>query len=100
MEASSALVTPFSLKESINHVEDAVDVRHSRYRIGSTSNSVDEDNAVMASKRALHDAIGKLVRAQDTLKRPLTDEDGVAWQILDDAIGHLIRREYPLRDLL
>ncbi|HEX9111753.1 MAG TPA: hypothetical protein VF845_09775 [Terriglobales bacterium] len=54
----------------------------------------------MANNRIiLQDAIGKLVHAQADLVRPLTDDDGVAWQILDDAIGHLIRAEYPLRDL-
>jgi hypothetical protein len=67
--------------------------------LGSTNNSVDEEKAVMANNRALQDAIGKLVRAQGRLLRPLTDEDGVAWQILDDAIGYLIREEYPLRNL-
>lgn len=53
----------------------------------------------MADNRTLQDAIGKLVHAQVDLARPLTDDDDVAWQILDDAIGHLIRAEYPLRDL-
>jgi hypothetical protein len=67
--------------------------------LGSTNNSVDEERAVMANNRALQDAIGKLVRAQRGLVRPLTDEDGMAWQILDDAIGYLIREEYPLRNL-
>ena len=65
--------------------------------LGSTNNSVDEEKAVMANN--LQDAIGKLVRAQGRLLRPLTDDDGVAWQILDDAIGYLIREEYPLRNL-
>jgi hypothetical protein len=52
----------------------------------------------MANKRIiLQDAIGKLVHAQEGLVPPLTDDDGFAWQILDDAIGHLIRAEYPLR---
>jgi hypothetical protein len=60
---------------------------------------VDEDNEVTANNRAVQDAIGKLVRAQGRLVRPLADEDGVAWQILDDAIGHLIKTEYPLWDL-
>jgi hypothetical protein len=75
--------------------------------LGSTNNSVDEERAVMANNRALQDAIGRLVRAQGLLVRPLTDEDGVAWQIedgvawqiLDDAIGYLIRAEYPLWNL-
>jgi hypothetical protein len=67
--------------------------------LGSTNNSVDEEKAVITNNRALHDAIGKLVRAQKNLVRPLTDEGSVAWQILDDAIGYLIRAEYPLRDL-
>ena len=53
----------------------------------------------MANNRTLQDAIGKLVHAQADLVRPLSDDDGVAWQILDDAIGHLIRAEYPLWDL-
>ena len=60
---------------------------------------VDEDNEVTANNRAVQDAIGKLVRAQERLVRPLADEDGVAWQILDDAIGHLIEAEYPLWNL-
>jgi len=60
---------------------------------------VDEENEVTANNRAVQDAIGKLVRAQGRLVRPLTDEDGVAWQILDDAIGHLIKAEYPLWNL-
>jgi hypothetical protein len=60
---------------------------------------VDEDNKVTADNRAVQDAIGKLVRAQGRLVRPLMDEDGVAWQILDDAIGHLIKAEYPLWNL-
>ena len=60
---------------------------------------VDQDNKVTANNRALQDAIGKLVRAQGRLVRPLTDGDGVAWQILDDAIGHLIKAEYPLWNL-
>jgi hypothetical protein len=54
----------------------------------------------MANNRAAQDAIGKLVRAQRGLVRPLTNEDGMAWQILDDAIGYLIRAEYPLWNLL
>ena len=53
----------------------------------------------MANNRAVQDAIGKLVRAQGRLVRPMTDKDGVAWQILDDAIGYLIREEYPLWNL-
>jgi len=68
--------------------------------LASPNNSVDEQMAVTANRRALQDAIRKLVRAQESLVRPLTDEGNVAWQILDDAIGYLIREEYPLRDLL
>jgi hypothetical protein len=60
---------------------------------------VDEDNEVMPNNRAAQDAIGKLVRAQGRLVRPLAEKDGVAWQILDDAIGHLINAEYPLWNL-
>jgi hypothetical protein len=54
----------------------------------------------MANNRAAQDAIRRLVRAQGRLVRPLTDGDSVAWQILDDAIGYLIRAEYPLWNLL
>ena len=68
--------------------------------LASYNNSVDEQMAVTATNRGLQDAIRKLVRAQESLVRPLTDEGSVAWQILDDAIGYLIRVEYPLRDLL
>jgi hypothetical protein len=53
----------------------------------------------MANNRVLQAAIGKLVRAQARLVRPLTDENRMAWQILDDAIGYLISAEYPLRNL-
>ena len=68
--------------------------------LASYNNSVDEQMAVTATNRGLQDAIRKLVCAQESLVRPLTDEGSVAWQILDDAIGYLIRVEYPLRDLL
>ena len=68
--------------------------------LASPNNSVDEQMAVTTNNRALQDAIRKLVRAQESLVRPLTGEGSVAWQILDDAIGYLIRVEYPLRDLL
>ena len=53
----------------------------------------------MANNRAVQDAIGKLVRAQGRLVRPLRDEDAKAWQILDDAIGYLVKAEYPLWNL-
>ena len=68
--------------------------------LASPDNSVDEQMAVTANNRTLQDVIRKLVRAQERLVRPLTDEGRVAWQILDDAIGYLIRAEYPMRDLL
>jgi hypothetical protein len=68
--------------------------------LASPNNSFDEQMAVGANNRALQDAIRKLVRAQESLVRPLTDEGSIAWQILDDAIGYLIRVEHPLRDML
>ena len=74
-------------------------VNHSRHRIGLDQQFSNEEKAVMANNRAVQDAIGKLVRAQGRLVRPMTDKDGVAWQILDDAIGYLIREEYPLWNL-
>jgi hypothetical protein len=92
---------PIYLKDSISRVDDAVegDVHHSCYRIGPINYSVDEDDTDMANKRVVRDAISKLVRAQNGLVRPLTDENRMAWQILDDAIGYLIRAEYPLWNL-
>jgi hypothetical protein len=69
--------------------------------LGSINNSVDEDDddMVTADNRVLENAIVKLVRAQERLVRPLTDQGRMAWQILDDAIGYLIRAEYPLWNL-
>ena len=64
------------------------------------NNSVEEQMTVAPNNQVLHDAINKLVHAQESLERPLTDEGTLAWQILDDAIGYLIRTEYPWRDLL
>jgi hypothetical protein len=68
---------------------------------GSINNSVDEDDDDMftADNRVFENAIVKLVRAQERLVRPLTDQGRMAWQILDDAIGYLIRAEYPLWNL-
>jgi sensor histidine kinase regulating citrate/malate metabolism len=73
-------------------------VNHSRHRIGLDQQFTNEEK-VMANNRAVQDAIGKLVGAQGRLVRPMTDEDGVAWNILDDAIGYLIGEEYPLWNL-
>jgi hypothetical protein len=60
--------------------------------LASPNCSVDQEMAVRANNRALQGAIGKLVRAQKPLVHPLTDEAGMAWQILDDAIGYLSQR--------
>ena len=54
---------------------------------------------VTANNRVLENPIDKLVRAQERLVRPLTHENRMAWRILDDAIGYLIRVEYPLWNL-